>query len=202
MFGNQNRYLKLLVVGLVLLVGCPMVAPAQETDTTYSLSAYLGAGYARFITDLELDGLNKNGFTGTIRVMWEPEHLLSVGLETGYLRLYSFEQTNLATDFGTADVSSSLSAVPIRATFSMRIVESVRLTLGLGGFLLFSRVTTPDNETSATQYSIGGFIAASYMKNVGDNLALGGEVQYSLINKIQDNTLGIQLVLAYRLLEY
>jgi hypothetical protein len=84
----------------------------------------------------------------------------------------------------------------------MRIVESVKLTLGWGGFLLFSRVTTPDNETSATQYSTGGFVAASYMKKIGQNLHLGGEIQYSLINKIQDNTLGIQLVLAYSLLEY
>jgi hypothetical protein len=179
-----------------------MMAHAQESDTTYVVSLYLGAGYSRFVTDLDIPGLNKNGFTGTVRLMWEPEHRLSVGLETGYIRLYSFQRNDLTTEFGRADVSSSLSAVPIRATFSMRIVGSVKLTMGLGGFLLFSRVTTPDNETSATQYSTGGFVAASYMKKIGHNLHLGGEVQYSLINKIQDNTLGIQLVLAYRLLEY
>ncbi len=202
MFADRNRYLRCLVFSLVLLVGCPMIAPAQESDTTYSVSVSLGVGYSRFITDLDIDGVNKNGFTGTIRVMWEPEHLLSVGLETGYIHLYSFEQTNVTTEFGTGDVSSSLTAVPIRAAFSMRILESVKLTLGLGGFLLMSRVTTPDNETSATQYSTGGFVAASYMKKIGQNLHLGGELQYSLINKIQDSTLGIQLTLAYRLLEY
>jgi hypothetical protein len=202
MFADQSPYLRSLVVGLVLLLGRPMMAPAQESEATYGVSLYLGAGYSRFVTDLDIPGLNKNGFTGTVRLMWEPEHLLSVGLETGYIRLYSFQRNDLTTEFGTADVSSSLSSVPIRATFSMRIVESVQLTLGLGGFLLFSRVTTPDNETSATQYSTGGFVAASYMKKIGHRLHLGGEVQYSLINKIQDNTLGIQLVLAYRLLEY
>ncbi len=201
MFADRDRYLRVLVVSLVLLLGCPMMTHAQESDTTYAVSLYLGAGYSRFVTDLDIPGLNKNGFTGTVRVMWEPEHLLSVGLETGYIHLYSFEQTNAATEFGTADVSSSLSAVPIRTTFSMRIVESVKLTLGLSGFLLFSRVTTPDNETSATQYSTGVFVAASYMRKIGHRLHLGGEVQYSLINKIQDNALGIQLVLAYRLLE-
>jgi hypothetical protein len=123
-------------------------------------------------------------------------------LEAGYIHLYSFEQTSFTTEFGTGDVSSSLTAVPLRAAFSMRILPSIKLTLGLGGFLLFSRVTGSDNETSATQYSNGGFVAASYMKKIGDNLHLGGEIQLSLINKIQDNTLGIQLAVAYRLFEY
>ena len=40
------------------------------------------------LSELDLKDLNKNGFSGTIRLMWEPEHLLSIGIESGYLQLY------------------------------------------------------------------------------------------------------------------
>ncbi|MGB6122725.1 MAG: hypothetical protein WBG80_12510, partial [Bacteroidota bacterium] len=63
MSADRNRHPRYLVLSLVLLLGCPMMAPAQESDTTYGVSVYLGAGYSRFITDLDIPGLNKNGFT-------------------------------------------------------------------------------------------------------------------------------------------
>ena len=70
-------------------------------------------GYARFLTDMDLAGLNQNGYNLKIRLMWKPEHLLRVGLESGYNYLYSYETTISDPEFGTSDVKSSLTAVPL-----------------------------------------------------------------------------------------
>ena len=61
---------------------------SQSVDSEYAVTAYINAGYSRFISELNIQDLNKNGFSGTIRLMWEPEHILSVGIESGYLQLY------------------------------------------------------------------------------------------------------------------
>ena len=69
---------------LTIVIITASFAFSQDNDTTYSLSTELGIGYSRYYTTMDYSDLNKNGFSGTIRVMWNPEHLLSIGLETGY----------------------------------------------------------------------------------------------------------------------
>ncbi len=79
----------LIIVGIFACVVFP-----QSNDTTYSLSTEVGVGYSRFFTTMDYDDLSKNGFSGTVRVMWNPEHLLSIGLETGYQYIYSIDVSN------------------------------------------------------------------------------------------------------------
>ncbi|MCL4280070.1 MAG: hypothetical protein KJZ60_10410, partial [Ignavibacteriaceae bacterium] len=94
-------YLKILIA-LALMTSA--VLP-QVNDTTYSLSTEIGLGYSRYFTTMDYNDLNKNGFSGTVRVMWNPEHLLSIGLETGYQYLYSIDVSDYDTEFGTTDLS-------------------------------------------------------------------------------------------------
>ena len=71
----------------------------QTFDTLYSVNTEFGVGYGRFISDLDLNGLNKNGYNLTFRILWQPEHFLSIGLESGYLKLYSYEEKGIETGF-------------------------------------------------------------------------------------------------------
>ena len=87
---------------------------------------------------MDYSDLNKNGFSGTVRVMWNPEHLLSVGLETGYQYLYSIDVSDYSTDYGTTQFSASMYAVPIFMVFSMKIAPNVKLTAGSGMYLLYN----------------------------------------------------------------
>ena len=103
-------YIKKILVVLIL-VSCSVFA--QLKDSTYSLSTELGVGYSRYFTTMDYSDLNKNGFSGTVRIMWNPEHLLSVGLETGYQYLYSIDISNYDTEFGTTDFSASMYTIPI-----------------------------------------------------------------------------------------
>jgi len=199
-----NR-IKVNIVFATLLIGlttCLSQSYPQSDDSEYAVTAYINAGYSRFITELDYNGLNKNGFSGTIRLMWEPEHILSIGIESGYLQLYDLSGQSTLGDGTTFNVSSELTAVPILSVFSMEIFKNLKLSMGSGIFILTSKVDALDNPVQSDQVSTGVLGAVSYLWPLSHNISLGGEVKYYLINKIEDGDLNFQLSLQYKLLAY
>ena len=175
---------------------------AQLKDSTFHVSAYLGVGYSRFISDIDIDQLNKNGFSGTIRLMWEPDHLLSLGLESGYLQLYRLNNKQVSVSGNDFEVSTELTAIPIFTVFSMKIVENFKLSIGSGLLILNSSVDALGNPVSSSQTSTGAFGAASYLYPLSRMFYLGGEVKYTYINKIENGDLSLELMLRVNLLSY
>ena len=175
---------------------------AQNSGDPYYLRASVGAGYGRFITDMNLNGLNKNGFASTIRVMWQPEHLLRIGIESGYYFLYNYEENITDPDFGETDVKGSLAAVPIIIDFAMQIAPLFEIYLGIGPTLLITSFDSYGHETSSTQISTSYLIAITYAYPISDRSFLSAEVKGHHINKIEDSTLSFQLSYTYRLLEW
>ena len=169
---------------------------------TSHLNGSVGLGYARFISDMDLSGLNQNGFAGSLKIMWKPEYLLRVGLETGYYRLYSFEQQGIATDFGTADVSSSLSAMPIFVNWAMQVLPAVEIFAGIGPTFLFTSFESFGTKAETTQISTSYAVGATYTRRISETIELGGELKYYRINKIEDGTLSLQFVMVYKLLDW
>ncbi len=184
-------------VGLISCLLLWLCAALSAQD--YYLNGYAGFGYARFMTDLDLEGLNPNGFNGKIRLMWKPEHLLSVGIEAGYHYLYSYSYSDIATDFGVTDVSSSLTALPIFLVAGMEITSSIELLGGIGPSILYTFFESHGNETKSSQLSASYFIAGRYQYPINESLALGGELNFYHIDKIEDSTLSLQFILSYHL---
>jgi hypothetical protein len=175
---------------------------SQTDDSEYAVTAYINAGYSRFISELDYKDLNKNGFSGTIRLMWEPEHLLSIGLESGYLQLYDITTQITYEDTITFNGSSELTAVPIIAVYSMELFENFKLSVGSGIFLLTSKVDALGNPVNSEQVSTGVLGSASYYHPLSHTISLGGEIKYYLINKIEDGDLTLQFSFQYRFLTY
>ena len=164
-----------------ILITCSVFP--QIKDSTYSLSAELGAGYSRYFTTMDYSDLNKNGFSGTVRIMWNPEHLLSVGLETGYQYLYSIDISDYSTEFGTTDFSASMYTVPIFIMFSMRVMPNVRLNAGTGMYLLFNSGNMFGDELESNQISIGGHAGVAYLYPISNDISIGGELLVLLFLK-------------------
>jgi hypothetical protein len=194
--------MKLLIKILVLVVFVSCTSFAQLTDTTYSLTAEAGVGYSRYFTTMDYDKLNKNGFSGTVRIMWNPEHLLSVGLETGYQYLYSIDISNYDTEFGTTDFSASMYTIPIFVMFSMKVTPNIRFNAGTGMYLLFNSGNMFDDALESNQISIGGHFGVAYTYPINKNISVGGELLYSYFSKIQDQTVALQFVFVYKFLEW
>ena len=187
---------------IICLSTCISQSYSQSDDSEYAVSAYINAGYSRFISELDYNDLNKNGFSGTIRLMWEPEHLLSIGIESGYLKLYDISTQRTIQDTITFNGSSELSTVPIITVFSMELFENFKLSIGSGIFLLTSKVDALGNQVNSLQVSTGSLGSASYHYPLSHTISLGGEIKYYLINKIEDGDLTLQFSLQYRFITY
>ena len=187
---------------LIAVIVISSVALPQLNDTTYSLSTEIGVGYSRYFTTMDYDDLNQNGFSGTVRVMWNPEHLLSIGLETGYQQLYSLDVSDFSTEFGNTNVSASMHTVPIFIVFAMKVLPNVKLSAGSGVYLLFNSGEAFGDELSSNQISIGAHVGASYTYPINNSMAIGGELLYSYFSKLQDQTVAIQFVFVYDFLKW
>ena len=190
---------KKLLIALFMITSA---AFAQVEDTTYSLSTELGIGYSRYFTTMDYNDLNKNGFSGTVRVMWNPEHLLSLGLETGYQYLYSIDVSEYSTEFGTTDFSASMYAVPIFMIFAMKITPNIKLTAGSGVYMLNNSGELFGDQLSSSQLSIGARAGIAYTYPINNSISIGGELLYSYYSKIQDQTVAIQFLFIYDFLKW
>jgi len=187
---------------LIAVIVISSVALPQLNDTTYSLSTEIGVGYSRYFTTIDYDDLNQNGFSGTVRVMWNPEHLLSLGLESGYQYLYSLDVSDYSTEFGNTNVKASMYTIPIFIVFSMKVLPNIKLSAGSGVYLLFNSGEAFGDELSSNQISIGAHMGISYTYPINNSMAVGGELLYSYFSKLQDQTVAIQFVFVYDFLKW
>jgi hypothetical protein len=192
------------ILSILLLIA--FASFPQEKDQFYSLSAEAGAGYAYFLTDLDNPDLNQGGYSGTFRVMWHPEHLLSLGIETGYWRLYSLEGSISTAEYGSTTSEVSMISVPVMGVFSMKVFPEMLPDLEIkfltGILLLTNNINAYGVEQNSSLMSIGFAGAATYLVPLNDIISLGGELKYHYISKIQDADLSLQVMFSYSFLHY
>jgi hypothetical protein len=191
----MNRILMISILQLILVV-------THSFPQTYYLNINAGAGYARYITDMNQSGLNQNGIISHIRIMWEPEHLLRIGLESGYNSLYTYEESVTDTEFGSTDARSSLISIPLFLVISMEIIPSLNLTTGFGPSFLKTSFEAFGYQNESTQISTSYYVASSYSYPLNEKFSLGGEIRWYRIQKIEDGTLSLQLMFQYRLFSW
>lgn len=193
--------LKFLIIISILLTLIADVN-AQKDNDKYSVDSFIGIGDGMFISDLHFDGLNKNSSNAIIRFMWKPEHLLSVGLETGFGVFYTTSQENVDTEYGVTDIETTLFTVPIFIVYSMEIFENFDLSVGMGPQILFSKVDSHNNKVTSTQISSGYMFSGYYMYPLSSGTSLGGGFRWNYVQKIHDGSLFLQIMFKYNLIEY
>jgi hypothetical protein len=191
----MKRFLFPMIV-ILLVFSSP--ALAQK----YYLNIEAGAGYARYITDMDQSGLNQNGIASSIRVMWQPEHLLSIGLESGYNSLYYYEKSNIESDFGQTDAKSSLSSIPLLFVVSMQITPSIAVSSGFGPSFLKTSFDAFGSHTESTQISTSYYVSTRYYYPLNEKLSFGGELRWYRIQKLEDSTLSLQIMIGYHLFSW
>lgn len=187
---------------LLLLPGGQLRADAP--DTSYAWILYAGAGYTRNISEFSFkpEGLLQNGFSGTLRVMWKPEHLLRVGFETGYHYVYGTEVESFTNEFGTTDAQTSLQVMPILLVFSMPVIDRFDAWLGVGAGLLTSHAEFFGEVTNADSFTPYMYVGASYLYPIAKDLCLGGEVRYQYMERFRDQNVSIQVMMSWQFSTY
>ena len=187
---------------LLIVIVTIVVASSSVLAQTYYLTIEGGAGYARYITDMDQSGLNQNGIASSIRVMWQPEHLLCIGLESGYNSLFSYEESNIDTEFGPTDAQSSVTSIPLLFVVAMQITPAFDISVGVGPSFLKTSFDAFGWHTTSSQVSISYYVATRYYYPLNQDLSLGGELRWYQIQKLEDSTLSLQFFLSYNLLSW
>jgi len=198
-----NDFLKkILSILYFLVIFVSSEIGAQSNDSLYTVFLNVGFGFTRYVTSLPQIGLDKNSFNITGRIMWEPEHLLSVGIESGYVPLYNLNANNYESIFGSTDVELSLNAIPIILIFGMELFEDFEISAGVGGASLNSTADYFDNRVESSSWTNAYELAASYSYQLVDNLKLGSEFKWYNLSKVEDSALILQIAITYNLFSY
>jgi hypothetical protein len=197
----MNRPFLVCAIGIAaaLLVSVNAVA-GENRDSTYRLVAYVGGGGSFYTASAGVPSglqgdVSKFGPAATVRVMFCPDHILSVGLESGWTKLYSYETT------GPAQGKVHLSQVPLYIVWSMRFLDAVNLFGGYG----YSRLTTQldyAGSTSAGTWSLGWVAACSYEKPITETLGVAAELKWIAAVESRDAAITLQVQLVYSFLEW
>ncbi len=199
----RDNIFSILVTVLLALSLCTTELEAQESDSLYHISFDVGLGPAMYLTNMDYDNLyGSYPFVFTFRFMWEPEHLLRLGIESGYLPLFYLETKFYDTVFGNTEAELSLNSVPILAVFAMEVVENFEIFGGVGGFILISEVSSFDNYVLSTSWSNAYELGISYRHPLNNKLKIGGELKSYYISRLENYDVALQLSIKYSIFSY
>ena len=189
---------------MIFLVAC-FVGKAQDKSTAsnkkYKFTLYAGFGPNFYFNNLTIgkEYVRELNYQFVTRFMWEPEHFLSLGFETGYNRLYSMKENPTAN----SQVKINNALIPIQLVISMKFFKDFYGNFSMGQSVLLNNVNTNNNGTNnkinATGFSLGDFgIAAGYRKSFHTKYYLGAELKGYYSSKLNDKNIGLAIMGGYR----
>lgn len=186
----------------LVLIFITMVVFSQQKDSVkvhlnhYTLT--VGAGWSHYINNLENgdQDIRKNFAGVSFKFFWEPEYRLSVGLESGYYKL--FKVTNQVN----ADTSVQIdrTVLPLLLLVRMRIVDNFYLGAGMGIAIITNKASGAGQEIVTKTNSLSNFeFSASYIYPLSKHWCVGGEFKGFHFGNLDDWMYSIQAVCAFRL---
>jgi hypothetical protein len=186
---------------LVLIFFTLVVFSQQKDSVKVRLNHYtltIGAGWTHYINNLENgDQKIQNNFAGvSFKFFWEPEHRLSLGLESGYYKL--FKVTNQIN----ADTSVQIdrAVVPLLLLVRMRIVDNVYLGAGMGIAIITNTASGVSQKIVTKTNSLSNFeLSGSYIYPLSKHWRIGGEFKGFHFGSLNDWMYSVQALCAFRL---
>ena len=185
-----------MVLILISFAGFSHRADSIKTHLNhYSLA--VGTGWTHYYNNLEYGDQNiKQDFVGiSLKFFWEPEYRLSLGLETGYYKLFK-----VTDHIGTDTVfEAHRTVVPLMLMVRMRLVDNFYLSAGMGLALINNKTSVLSVAHSTQTWSLSNYeFAGSYLYPFSRHLQAGGEVKLYNFGSLNDWMYGIHLTCAYR----
>ena len=158
----------------------------------------IGAGWTHYINNLEngVQEIQQNFAGVSFKFCWEPEYRLSLGLESGYYKLFK------VTDRINSDTSVQIdrTVIPLLLLVRMRIVDNFYLGAGVGLALITNKAAGANQKivtktTSLSNYEVSG----SYIVPLSKHWRVGGELKMFNFGNLDDWMYSIQALCAVRL---
>ncbi len=164
----------------------------------FRLLVYAGLGSSVYSSAIRTPGTltdereSRLGLPVSLRVMWQTDHRLRLGLETGFVNLYSYGGT-----VANQSAQVRVSAVPILVVFSMSVVKRFALYAGTGPYLINSELRY-EGVTKGSTLSLGWMAAGTYTQPLTKNLGLATELKWYDATQTNDACLIAQATLIWR----
>jgi hypothetical protein len=186
-----------VIVFLFSLVTISSFAQRQLAQR-HRFSVTGGVGWTHYINSLRIGTQSaiEDHIGGSFKLLWEPEHRLALGFETGYYQFYVVERTSPinAQVVGKA----MLSIVPIMINVRCRIVNNFYLSTGTGVALLLSRIEGVGGGIDSSQTSLSNFqLSGLYLQPIGTHWRAGGEFKFLSVDKTEDDCLSLMAVVSF-----
>lgn len=133
----------------------------------------------------------------TFRIMWFPDHLLHVGLETGHLTFYTYSFRDSVNTEGVV----KLKAIPVLIEWNMAVTKRLNLFVGSGVYFLRTNLDYR-GKTTSKKLSIGWMAAGSYIVPLSANLGLGTELKWMNAAETSNGIISLQLQLVWKFLNW
>jgi hypothetical protein len=189
-------------VFFILFLFASFFSAAQKSllKKTYRFSATCGVGISHYINSLKIatNSADENQVAFVLKMMWEPEHRLALGLESGYYTFYTVERTSTN---GAFVAKASLAVLPIMLHIRFRVYKDFYLSTGTGASILFSKVEGLGSTAESSQTSLSNFqLSALYIYPLRTNnrIRVGGELKYLSVDKTDDEILSLMALVSYR----
>ena len=196
------RTLRITIIFLGILMCCSIhQATAQNKNVSTKkdrrYTVYGGIGPSYYFNNLVVgkEGVHEFGYSAVARWMWEPEYFLSLGVETGYFRLYSADYANGSNN---AHITNSL--VPIQLIVSMKFLKNYYCNFSMGQSILINKVTaSASGNFDASTVSLGDFgLTAGYRRSLNERLYLATEIKGYYASKLDDKNIALVFLVGYR----
>jgi len=173
---------------------------AQETAPApvrkHKFALYIGAGPNLFFNNVVVgkEYVKEANYSFTGRLLWEPEHNLSLGIESGYYCLYRVEDEDLP------DVRITNYAIPIMLVVNMKFLKTFYFNFASGQSILLNNVSHPLDEVNASTLSLGDFSGSLGYKHQWKNwITLGVETKFYYASKLNDKNVALLFMAGFQL---
>jgi len=200
------RIHRLILFACTCLLVCQSMAQSDQLEKYRKFAVYAGAGPSYFFNNLLLfkNSVNTFNYAISARVMWEPEHsFLSLGIETGYFRLYSVSSTLVDSASGAqSNAHVTNSSVPIQFVVSMKFSKKIYADWAMGQSITFNKVTASGFNTNhdATTWSLADFTATvGYRFIQKPRISYAAEIKGFYSSSYSNGTVAVLFIVGYRL---
>ena len=192
--------MKQLLLLLFLVVAFnPGWSQKSLTNKEFRFSVSGGIGWNHYINSLKI-GTNsavEDHLGYSAKILWEPQHRLAIGIESGYFPFYVVERTSSSSSLVVG--RASLSIVPILLHFRCRVIENFYVSAGTGIAVLLSSIKGIGGTVDSNQLSLSNFqVSTSYLKSIHPRIRVGGELKYLSIDKTEDESLSLMAIAYFR----
>ena len=195
------RIHKLIIVfSICLTASRSMAQTEQAAPVKYrKFAIYAGIGPSYFFNNLIIskDQVSPWGYAGSFRVMWEPQHsFLSLGLESGYNRIYSVSYSQpISVDIVNTNI-------PILFIVSMKFSKEFYASWSMGQSFNFNKVTAPayPSNYNSTFTSLADFSATvGYRFIQKERISYAVELKGYYASGYQNSTIALLFIVGFRL---